>query len=242
MQGEVETTYLGGSAPDFSIFGMFAEADILVQLVMLMLIVASIWSWAIMFEKVRRMKRLNGAASDFEEAFWSGNSLEEFYAGLKDKPGHPMARVFVAAMREWKRSTGGSGGMDRLGLDDRLVRVMRVTTNRELDKLDKNVGFLATVGSTAPFVGLFGTVWGIMNSFQAIALSSNTSLAVVAPGIAEALMATALGLAAAIPAVIGYNRLSGEITRYAGRLEGFADEFHSILSREMDHRDSDGAI
>lgn len=239
MQTTVDTVNLSGSAQDFSMWGMFSSADILVQLVMLMLVVASVWSWTIIFEKARRMRRVNKAADAFEEIFWSGNSLDELYNNNKDTNGHPMARIFVASMREWQRSTAQMGAViDRLGLEDRLARVMRVTTNREMDKIENGLGFLATVGSTAPFVGLFGTVWGIMNSFQSIALSSNTSLAVVAPGIAEALMATGLGLVAAIPAVIGYNKLSLEMTRYAGRLEGFGDEFYAILSRELDRKKS----
>lgn len=239
MQTGVESINLGGSVPDFSVWGMFTSADILVQLVMLMLVAASVWSWAIIFEKTKRMRRVNGAADIFEEGFWSGNSLESLYKEHKDSTSHPMAKVFVTAMREWQRSTGKEGAViDRLGLEDRLARVTRVTTNREMDKLEHGLSFLATVGSTAPFVGLFGTVWGIMNSFQSIALSSNTSLAVVAPGIAEALMATGLGLVAAIPAVMGYNKLSHEMTRYAGRLEGFSDEFYAILSREMDRKKS----
>jgi len=239
MQTGVESINLGGSVPDFSMWGMFTSADILVQLVMLMLVAASVWSWAIIFEKTKRMRRVNAAADIFEESFWSGNSLETLYLENKDSNGHPMARTFVAAMREWQRSTGKEGAvLDRMALEDRLARVNRVTTNREMDKLEHGLGFLATVGSTAPFIGLFGTVWGIMNSFQSIALSSNTSLAVVAPGIAEALMATGLGLVAAIPAVMGYNKLSHELVRYAGRLEGFSDEFYAILSREMDRKKS----
>jgi biopolymer transport protein TolQ len=237
MQTSVESVNLGGSGVDFSLWGMFANADILVQLVMLMLVVASVWSWSIIFEKTKRMRRVNAAADLFEESFWSGNSLDTLFTENKDGNGHPMSRIFVAAMREWQRSTGSEGAViDRLGLEDRLARVTRVTTNRELDKMEHGLGFLATVGSTAPFIGLFGTVWGIMNSFQSIALTSNTSLAVVAPGIAEALMATGLGLVAAIPAVMGYNKLSHELTRYAGRLEGFSDEFYAILSREMDRK------
>ena len=239
MQTSVESIDLGGSVPDFSMWGMFTGADILVQLVMLLLLAASVWSWAIIYEKTKRMRRVNARADVFEENFWSGNSIEDIYKTHKDATSHPMARVFVASMLEWQRSTGKGGAvLDRLGLEDRLARVMRVTTNREMDKIEHGLGFLATVGSTAVFVGLFGTVWGIMNSFQAIALSSNTSLAVVAPGIAEALMATALGLVAAIPAVMGYNKLTYEMTRYAGRLEAFSDEFYAILSREMDRKKS----
>lgn len=233
----VEAVDLGGHVPDFSMWGMFAQADFVVQSVMILLLLASFWSWAIIFEKLRRIKDINTSADDFEKAFWSGNSLEDLYNRAKVSADHPMAMVFVAAMREWQKSMSEGGTIrDRLSLQDRLERVMRVTTNREVELLERHTGFLATVGSTAPFVGLFGTVWGIMNSFQSIAMTSNTSLAVVAPGIAEALFATAIGLVAAIPAVMAYNRISSELDRYITRLEGFQDEFTAIVSRELDAR------
>ncbi len=234
---QVETVDLGGTTNDFSMWSMFIEADIIVQAVMLILMMASVWSWAVIFEKSRLMRQLNSVADEFEEMFWSGNSLEVLYTQLKGKNNHPMPKLFVAAMREWKRSNDGQGKvLNRLGLSDRLTKVMRVTLAREMDKVEKHINFLATVGSTAVFVGLFGTVWGIMNSFQSIALASNTSLAVVAPGIAEALFATALGLVAAIPAVMGYNKLTSDIERFALRVEGFADEFSAILSRQMEEK------
>ena len=233
----IDATDLGGTTADFSVWGMFFQADIVVQTVMVMLVAASIWCWAIIFATILRLKGANGEADEFEDTFWSGNSLDDLYEGLRHRPSHPLAMVFVSAMREWQRSLGGRGGIiDRLGVQDRIHKVMRVTIAREMERLEGQVGFLATIGSTAPFVGLFGTVWGIMNSFQAIALTANTSLAVVAPGIAEALLATALGLVAAIPAVIAYNKLTTELTRYAGRLEGFADEFSAILSRQLEER------
>lgn len=233
----VEAVELGGSVPDFSMWGMFAQADMIVKSVMILLILASFWSWSIIFEKLKRIKEINADANDFEDAFWSGTSLEDLYNRAKVGADHPMTMVFVAAMREWKKSLGDAGSIrDRLSLQDRLDRVMRVTINREVELLERHTPFLATVGSTAPFVGLFGTVWGIMNSFQSIAVTSNTSLAVVAPGIAEALFATAIGLVAAIPAVIAYNRISHEMDRYITRLEGFADEFSAIVSRELDER------
>lgn len=233
----IDATHLGGTTPDFSVWGMFFQADIVVQSVMVMLVAASIWGWAIIFATILRLKGANGEADEFEDTFWSGNSLDDLYEGLRHRPNHPLAMVFVSAMREWQRSLGGRGGIiDRLGVQDRIHKVMRVTIAREMERLEGQVGFLATIGSTAPFVGLFGTVWGIMNSFQAIALTANTSLAVVAPGIAEALLATALGLVAAIPAVVAYNKLTTELTRYAGRLEGFADEFSAILSRQLEER------
>lgn len=233
----VETTDLGGRIPDFTLWGMFAQADIVVQLVMLLLVVASFWSWAIIFEKVMRIRRVSRQAEGFEETFWSGSSLDDLFERTRHHPDHPLAMVFISAMREWQRSLSGKAAiLDKLGLQDRIVKVMGVTINREMERLERHTNFLATVGSTAPFVGLFGTVWGIMNSFQSIALTSNTSLAVVAPGIAEALLATALGLVAAIPAVVAYNKLTTDMALYAGKLEGFADEFSAILSRQLEER------
>ena len=238
----IESVTLGGSitAADLSIWSLFLRADLVVKLTMLILVVASFWCWAIIFEKVMRFRRLRGMAEKFEEAFWSGGSLEELYDRVGKRPDHPMAAIFVAAMSEWRRSLARGLPAARqgltVGLHQRIVQAMQVTLDSEVDNLDRYMSFLATVSSTAPFVGLFGTVWGIMNSFQAIALTSNTSLAVVAPGIAEALLATALGLGAAIPAVVFYNRLTNEINRFAGRLEGFTDEFSAFLSRQLDER------
>lgn len=238
MQADtVEAVELGGSVPDFSIMGMFMQADFVVQSVMILLLVASVWSWSIIFNTQNRVKFARGKADAFEEVFWSGNSLDELYNSIRQTPDHPMAAVFVAAMREWQRSLGArTTGLDKVTVQDRINKVMHVTTGREMDRLEGQVGYLATIGSAAPFVGLFGTVWGIMNSFKSIALASDTSLATVAPGIAEALLATALGLVAAIPAVIAYNKLSTDLGRYASRVEGFADEFAAILSRQLDER------
>ena len=239
MQNQaVEAVELGGSVPDFSIIGMFLQADFVVQTVMIMLLTASVWGWSIIFNTQNRVKEARGKADGFEEVFWSGNSLDELYNSIRKAPDHPMAAVFVAAMREWQRSLGSSSvsGVDKVTVQDRITKVMHVTTGREMDRLEGQVGYLATIGSAAPFVGLFGTVWGIMNSFKSIALASDTSLATVAPGIAEALLATALGLVAAIPAVIAYNKLSTDLGRYASRVEGFADEFAAILSRQLDER------
>ncbi|WP_020399752.1 protein TolQ [Kordiimonas gwangyangensis] len=236
VQG-VEAVQLGGNAPDFSIIGMFMQADFIVQFVMIMLLTASLWSWSIIFNTWTRLKDARGKANDFEDRFWSGQSLDDLYASLKGAPSHPIAAVFVAAMREWQRSLGArTTGVDKVTVQDRIYKAMHVTTTREMDRLEGQVGYLATIGSAAPFVGLFGTVWGIMNSFTSIATASDTSLATVAPGIAEALLATALGLVAAIPAVIGYNKLSTDLGRYAGRVEGFSDEFAAILSRQLDER------
>lgn len=232
---DVTASELGGNAAhDFSVWGMFWGADIIVQLVMILLIVSSIWSWSIIFNTSARVKAAVKNADSFEDVFWSGNSLDELYASIKAAPTHPMAAVFVAAMREWQRSLASRRGIDKSTIQDRILRVMHVTTSREMDRLEGQVGYLATIGSAAPFVGLFGTVWGIMNAFTGIAVTSDTSLATVAGPIAEALLATALGLVAAIPAVVAYNKLATDLGRYGGRIEGFADEFTAILSRQLD--------
>lgn len=227
-----------GAATDMSLWSLVMEADIVVQAVMLGLVLASIWSWAIIFDKTGRFGRARKKSDRFEQIFWSGKSLDELYKNIGQKPDNPMAVVFVSAMREWRRSfeAGSVSGTLAASVKERIDRVMSVTVAREVGRLERQLGFLATVGSTAPFVGLFGTVWGIMNSFQAIAQSHDTNLAVVAPGIAEALFATALGLAAAIPAVVAYNKFSNDLNRYATRLEGFSDEFSAILSRQLDER------
>jgi biopolymer transport protein TolQ len=236
----IDPTPLTGSIThDLSIVGLFLQSDAIVKLVMLILLLASFWSWAIIFDKVMRIRRLRHAASSFEESFWSGGSLDDLYERVGQRPPDPMTAVFSSAMREWRRSAAknllGTPGV-RASLQQRIERVMSVTVGREMERVERFMAFLATVGSTAPFVGLFGTVWGIMDSFQSIAASKNTSLAVVAPGIAESLFATALGLVAAIPAVIAYNKLATDFGRYAGRLEAFATEFGAILSRQLDER------
>ena len=237
-QTVIDAVTLGGSkeAMDLSIMGLFWRAHWVVKAVMVVLLVASVWSWAIILDKVWRLKRLHRDAVRFEDAFWSGGSLDDLYERMGQLPRDPMAAVFSSAMREWRRaSTKGSIGQGLAeALRDRIDRVMQITLGREMERLERYMTFLASVGSTAPFVGLFGTVWGIMNSFQAIAVTKQTSLAVVAPGIAEALLATALGLVAAIPAVIGYNKISSELGRYGGRMEAFAGEFSAILSRQME--------
>lgn len=234
---EITEVQLAENVVDFSVWGMFTQADVVVQLVMILLVVASIWGWTIIFITSRRVSVADSKADDFEETFWSGQPLDGLYKSLKNHPDHPLAAVFVAAMREWQRSLASKvASLDKLTVQDRILRVMHVTTSREMDLLEGQVGYLATIGSAAPFVGLFGTVWGIMNSFQNIAQEGSSSLAVVAPGIAEALLATALGLVAAIPAVIAYNKLSTDLGRYATRVEGFSDEFASILSRQLDER------
>lgn len=221
---------------DLSLWGLFLSADPIVKVVMVGLALASIWSWTIIFSKSFRIRRLYDLAEQFEESFWSGSSLDALYDRIGQRPLDPMASVFSAAMRELRRSAskGRASTELRTTLQQRIDRVMEVTVGREMDQLEKNMGFLASVGSTSPFVGLFGTVWGIMNSFQAIAASQNTSLTVVAPAIAEALFATALGLLAAIPAVIAYNKISGDLNRYGNKLDSFSHEFGSIISRQLE--------
>ena len=233
-QTEVAAAALAGSlGHDMSVWGLFLQADVVVKIVMIVLLLASIWSWAIIFEKWFRLRSMWARADAFEEAFWSGGSLEDlFYRAEKGRP-HPMSSIFTSAMREWRRSGTRNVG-DVAGLAQRIERVMYVTLGREMDKAERHMTFLASVGSTAPFIGLFGTVWGIMNSFQAIAMSKDTSLAVVAPGIAEALFATALGLVAAIPAVLAYNKLSSDFGRYVTRLEAFSSEFGAIITRQLE--------
>ncbi len=227
-------TGLAGPLPasDLSLFSLFLQADLVVKSVIVLLILASIWSWAIIFEKVLTLRRLNRLAGEFERTFWSGGSLDDLYDRMAMRPGDPMSALFVAAMREWRRSDNGNAASGSAVLEERIERVMHLTLDREVGRIERFMTFLASTGSTAPFVGLFGTVWGIMNSFQAIGATKNTSLAVVAPGIAEALFATALGLLAAIPAVLAFNALSRNIDRYAGRLDGFAGEFVAILARQ----------
>lgn len=220
---------------DFSVLALFLRADWVVKIVMLGLLAASVWCWAIIFDKSVLFGRVGREMNRFERNFWSGQSLEELYQKLSDEQTAGMGSVFVAAMKEWKRSHE-QGASSYIGVQQRLDKVLDVTISRESEKLEKRLSFLATVGSSAPFVGLFGTVWGIMNSFRAIANSSSTNLAVVAPGIAEALFATALGLLAAIPAVIAYNKLSGDSNKLVARLESFADEFSAILTRQLESR------
>ena len=231
LKGTLEPAAAGG----FSFIGLFLQASLVVKIVMIGLLLSSIWSWAIIVEKVFAFRRAKAESEKFEQMFWSGQSLDELYNGLARAKTITMAALFVAAMREWKRSV--EGNIRALGgIQLRVEKVMDVTISREMERLDRRLLFLATVGSTAPFVGLFGTVWGIMTSFQAIAVSKNTNLAVVAPGIAEALFATALGLLAAIPAVIFYNKFSADSAHVSQRLEAFADEFAAIVSRQIDVR------
>ena len=237
MDRAVDALTIGTAGGDLSLWSLFVQADIVVKLVMLGLLGASVWVWAVVFEKWTSLRRVNHDADGFEDRFWSGGSLDELYEQEGLKPAHPMAAVFGAAMGEWRRSARVAGAdIARSGVRDRVDRAISVTLQREMDRLERWMVFLASVGATAPFVGLFGTVWGIMHSFSAIAAMHNTNLAVVAPGIAEALFATAIGLVAAIPAVLAYNKISTDLARFASRLEGFGAEFSAILSRQSEER------
>ena len=203
---------------------------------MLLLLVASLWCWAVIFEKAWRLVRLRREAASFEQAFWSGQPLDELYRRQGKRADHPMAMMFATGMEEWREGSKPRATDNSQDLASRVGRVMCLAMEREVQALERYLPSLASIGSTAPFVGLFGTVWGIMNSFQSIALTKNTTLAVVAPGIAEALFATALGLLAAIPAVVAYNKLSNDLDRYANRLQSFADEFSIVVARELESR------
>jgi biopolymer transport protein TolQ len=230
---DVASTVAAAPVAEVTVLGMFLQASLIVKIVMVGLLAASIWSWAIIINKSILFARTQRAMDRFEQVFWSGTSLEELYTTLSSRPATGMASLFVAAMREWKRSVQNVGS-SFMGLQARIDKVLDVSISREIERLESNLLFLATVASAGPFVGLFGTVWGIMTSFRSIAASKNTSLAVVAPGIAEALLATALGLFAAIPALVAYNKLQGDVAKKQARMEGFADEFSSILSRQID--------
>jgi len=223
------------TATEISPWALFLQADIIVKAVMFGLLAASVWSWAIIFNRSRVLARINGEAQKFEDWFWKAESLDSLYEPAS-KANHPAARLFVAGMNEWRR-TLSLPRFDREGLRTRLASVTGVSIAREIDNLGDRLNILATIGAVAPFVGLFGTVWGIMRSFTAIAASQNTTLAVVAPGIAEALFATAIGLFAAIPAVIGYNRLLHGVGRLEARLSAFAEEFQGLLGRQLDSLD-----
>ncbi len=228
----------GGAPVEITIWGMFWGAHLVVKLVMVGLLVASVWSWSIIINKFLLFGRVEKSMDRFEEVFWSGNSLEDLFQTLSARPTTGMASLFVAAMREWKRSFSASAAF--MGLQARIEKVLDVSIAREVERLESQLLVLASVASAGPFIGLFGTVWGIMTAFRSIAASKNTSLAVVAPGIAEALFATAIGLFAAIPALIFYNILQGRVARSQARLESFADEFSSILSRQIDQHVASG--
>ncbi len=224
MEAEIGTQAVGlASSADFSIFKLFVRADIIVKSVIIILIAASIFSWAIIIEKIRLFHKINKSSEEFEEKFWKSKSAETFYNNLPANINDPMANVFKNTMQVVIKSRSKSN------LSERLSSILEVNIEKQMNVIDKNYTFLATVGSTAPFIGLFGTVWGIMNSFQSIAISRNTSLAIVAPGIAEALFATALGLLAAIPAVVAFNKFSSDSRKYSQKLENFSKRFISII-------------
>jgi biopolymer transport protein TolQ len=224
MEADITSQAVGlASNTDFSITTLFLRADIIVKSVIIILIVSSIYSWAIIFEKIKLFKKINKSTDEFENKFWKSKSAESFYNSLAPNINDPMANLFKDSMQVLLKSKRSSN------LDEKMSRMLEINVDQQMEKIDKSYTFLATVGSTAPFIGLFGTVWGIMNSFQSIAISRNTSLAIVAPGIAEALFATALGLLAAIPAVVAYNKFSSDSKKYSQKLENFSKKFLSII-------------
>ena len=226
MEQEVATQVVGlGGSTDFSIIQLFLRADFVVKSVIIILIAASIYSWALIFEKQRLFKKIEKSTNNFEEKFWKSKSAENFYNNLSNTNKDPLTNIFQSAMVELIKTKSKSSSVQTA----RVSRVLEISVDKEINLIEKHFIFLATVGSTAPFIGLFGTVWGIMNSFQSIAISRNTSLAIVAPGIAEALFATALGLLAAVPAVVAYNKFTSDSRKYSGRIENFSKRFISII-------------
>jgi len=224
MEQEVATQVIGlGGSTDFSLIQLFLRADFIVKSVIIILIVSSVYSWAIIFDKIRVFRKINKSADEFEDKFWKSKSAETFYNNLPASIDDPMAQLFKTSMQTVIKSRS------RSSLSEKLPGILEINIEKQMSTIDKNYTFLATVGSTAPFIGLFGTVWGIMNSFQSIAISRNTSLAIVAPGIAEALFATALGLLAAIPAVVAYNKFSSDSKKYSQKLENFSKRFLTIV-------------
>ena len=237
-EGVIDATGTGEAGSGIAIVDTFRRADIVVQTVMVLLLLASLWSWTIIFNKWIALATLKRKARKFEKLFWSGQSLDELYQQFSSSNDHPMSAIFISALREWRRGFEGAPLREAQipGIKERIDKAMNVTIMRETDGLERQLGWLATIGSVTPFVGLLGTVWGIMNSFTAIGIRHDTSLAAVAPGISEALFATAAGLFAAIPAVIFYNRFVAEIGRYVNSLDAFSDEFSAILSRQLDEK------
>lgn len=238
METEVLENAIQTSSHNGTMWDLVLSADSITKIVLIGLILASVWSWAIIFEKFGALRQLKQKTAKFEEKFWSGGSLDRLYESLGANPNEPMADMFVAAMREWKRTNILKSKTDRglrgVSLQQRIEKAMMVSMDKNLDALETRLGFLASTGSVAPLVGLFGTVWGIINSFNAIAVTQSNSLSAMAPGIAEALFTTAFGLIAAIPAVVAYNKISSDLDRYAKKLEAFMSEFSTLLSREID--------
>ena len=230
---------IASGSVDFSFFTLFLRADWVVKSVIIVLILSSIYSWNIIVGKIIRINRLKKLDEEFDEIFWSGNSFNDLYETFNYNQSDPKSKIFCSAIAEWKKTNTDSKSLkseELNSLKERMLRTMHVTFNKESENIEKNLTFLATAGSTAPFIGLFGTVWGIMNSFQSIAIAQNTNLAVVAPGIAEALFATALGLFVAIPAVVAYNKISSDLSKYFISLETFIDEFTTIFFRQLENK------
>ena len=230
---------IASGSVDFSFFTLFLRADWVVKSVIIILILASIYSWNIIISKIIRINRLKKLDEEFDEIFWSGNSFHDLYETFNYNQSDPKSKIFCSAIAEWKKTYSDKKNLkseELNSLKERMLRTMHVTFNKESENIEKNLTFLATAGSTAPFIGLFGTVWGIMNSFQSIAIAQNTNLAVVAPGIAEALFATALGLFVAIPAVVAYNKISSDLSKYFISLETFIDEFTTIFFRQLENK------
>ena len=238
METLVTSSDISSAVTDFSMISLFLRADLVVKSVIVILIASSIWSWTIIVEKLIKMKRLKQIESEFDEIFWSGNSFEDLFETFNYNQNDPKSKIFCAGIEEWKKSnkTKNINSSNIESLKERMNRSMQVTFNKEAESIEKNLTFLAPAGSTAPFVGLFGTVWGIMNSFQSIAVAQNTNLSVVAPGIAEALFATALGLFVAIPAVVAYNKITSDLSKYFLSLESFIDEFTTIFFRQLENK------
>ena len=224
MEADISSQAVGlATNTDFSLIKLFLRADIIVKSVMLLLIACSVYSWAIIIEKIRLFKKINISTEEFEDKFWKSKSAESFYNNIPKNIDDPLAQIFKASMEAALKTRSKSA------LNEKLSNMLQINIEKQMEKIEKSYTFLATVGSTAPFIGLFGTVWGIMNSFQSIAISRNTSLAIVAPGIAEALFATALGLLAAIPAVIAYNKFNNDSVKYSQKLENFSKRFLTII-------------
>lgn len=235
------TELIQNATTDMSLIGLILNADLVVKLVILILLISSIWIWAIIFTKYFHLKALINQSVRFEKLFWSGQLLDQLYEKIKGRTDHSLANIFVAAMDEWRLTATNKNILSISGLKDRINKTVNLVINREINKLDSNLNILALVSSNAPFVGLFGTVWGIMHSFQSIAATKSTSLAVVAPGIAEALLATAIGLVAAIPAAMFYNILNTKINEINNKMEDFASELTTLLWRELDERQINGS-
>ena len=239
MESIVTSGDLSSAVVDFSLLSLFLKADLVVKSVIIILLAASIYSWAVIVEKLIKIKKLKQLEYEFDEIFWSGNSFEDLFETFNYNQNDPKSKMFCSAISEWKKT---NKNRDKVissnvnALKERMNRSMQVTFNKESEVIEKNITFLATAGSTAPFIGLFGTVWGIMNSFQSIAIAQNTNLAVVAPGIAEALFATALGLFVAIPAVVAYNKITSDLSKYFISLESFIDEFTTIFFRQLEDK------